>query len=244
MSSMQHPFDYSRRRPLDYAQGDAQLLAVRRFFNSVYAWMSAGLALTAVVGWLVAGHPQILQQIGAGIWVLVIAELVLVGVISAATQRISATTATLLFMLYAALNGVVLSVLFLVYAHAVLASAFAVTAGMFGVMSLYGFITRRDLSGMGSLLMMGLWGVIIASIVSIFWHNSFLQVAINYVGVLVFVGLTAYDTQMLKGWALATSENPTLAARLSVNAALRLYLDFLNLFIFLVQIMGGNSRRQ
>jgi FtsH-binding integral membrane protein len=122
-----------------------------------------------------------------------------------------------------------------------LASAFAVTAGMFAVMSLYGFFTRRDLSAWGSLLFMGLIGVILATIVSFFWHNSILNVLINYIGVLVFVGLTAYDTQMLRQIAVETSADGALAARLSITGALWLYLDFLNLFLFLLRSM--NDRR-
>ena len=158
--------------------------------------------------------------------------------ISAAVQKVSASVATLLFLLYAGINGIVLSGIFLIYTHSALASAFAVTAGMFGTMSLYGFLTKKDLSSFGSLLFMGLIGVIIASVVSMFWHNTMLQVAINYVGVLIFVGLTAYDTQMLKQWAVQTSGNAALAARMSISGALSLYLDFLNLFLFLVRIMG------
>ncbi|HWE04065.1 MAG TPA: Bax inhibitor-1/YccA family protein [Tepidisphaeraceae bacterium] len=228
--------------PLDYsAEGSGQ--AVAAFFNAVYAWMCAGLALTGVVAWYVAANPHILIQLGGGIWLLFIVELVLVGVISAAVQKVNATVATMLFLLYAGINGIVLSGIFILYAHAVLASAFAVTAGMFGAMSLYGFLTKKDLSGFGSLLFMGLIGIIIASVVSIFWHNSMLNVAINYIGVLIFVGLTAYDTQMLKQWAVQTSGNAALAARMSISGALSLYLDFLNLFLFLLRIMGNNSNR-
>ena len=139
--------------------------------------------------------------------------------ISAAVQKVSASVATLLFLLYAGINGIVLSGIFLIYTHSALASAFAVTAGMFGAMSLYGFLTKKDLSSFGSLLFMGLIGVIIASVVSMFWHNTMLQVAINYIGVLIFVGLTAYDTQMLKQWAVQTSGNAALAASMSISGS-------------------------
>ena len=224
--------------PLDYAQGEAVPQAVARFFNAVYAWMFAGLALTAVVAWYVSQNIEILQRLGAGIWVLFIIELVLVGTVSAAIRRISTPVATALFLLYAALNGVTLSVIFLVYAHATLASAFAVTAGTFGAMSLYGVVTRRDLSGMGSLLFMGLIGLVLATFANLFFHLPGLSMVVNYVGVLLFVGLTAYDTQMLKNIAIQTSGDPALAARLSVSGALSLYLDFLNMFLFLLRIMG------
>ena len=119
-----------------------------------------------------------------------------------------------------------------------LASAFAITAGMFGTMSLYGFVTKKDLTAMGSFLFMALIGLVIASVVSIFWHNSMLEVLINYIGVIIFVGLTAYDTQKLKQIAIMTSGNAALAARLSISGALSLYLDFLNMYLFLVRILG------
>ena len=246
MTHAPNPFNQYRQptTSFGYAGDDAGAQAISRFFNAVYAWMFAGLALTALVAYYVAAHPQILGQIGGGGMIgLFVVELLLVGVISAAVQRINAVVATLLFLLYAAINGVVLSILFMVYTHSVLASAFAITAGMFGAMSLYGFLTHRDLTGMGSLMFMALIGLIIASVVSIFWHSTMLQVLINYVGVIVFTGLTAYDTQKLKQIALATSGNAAMAARLSITGALSLYLDFLNLFIFIVQILGAGNRR-
>ena len=229
--------------PLDYEQRmDAGVVA--RFFNSVYAWMAAGLGITAVVGMWVSSRPDVIQYVfSTGIWIfLIIAELALVFTVSAAIRRISATTATALFLLYAALNGLTLSVIFLAYTHAVIASAFIVTAGMFAAMSLYGFITRRDLTSMGAFLFMGLIGIILASVVSIFWHNTILTVLINYIGVFIFLGLTAYDTQKLKEMALATQGNAALAARLSISGALALYLDFLNLFLFMVRILGDRNR--
>lgn len=238
-----NPMSGARSQPLDYSS-QPMTTTVAQFFNAVYAWMCCGLALTAAVAWYVASRPDIIRHLGMGtVLVLFIVELVLVGTISAAVQRISAAVATLLFLLYAAINGVVLSVIFLIYAHAILASAFVITAGMFGAMSLYGFLTKRDLTRLGSLLFMALIGVILASVVSFFWHSTLLQVAINYIGVLVFVGLTAYDTQKLKQWAYQTSGNAALSARLSISGALMLYLDFLNIFLFIVEILGGNRNR-
>jgi len=165
-----------------------------------------------------------------------------VGTIAAAVQRIGPTMATLLFLLYAGINGLLLSAIFLAYAHAVIASAFIITAGMFLAMSLYGFVTRRDLTSMGALLFMALIGLILASVVSMFWHSNALTVVINYVGVLIFVGLTAYDTQRLKALALQTAGNSTMASRMAVSGALALYLDFLNLFLFILSIMGDRRR--
>ena len=238
-----NPFGPSQPYGLDYAAPD-QTAVIARFFNSVYAWMAAGLALTAVVAWYVAANfGPIFQTIGlGGFFGLFAVQLILVFTISAAVQRISAPVATALFLLYAALNGVTLSGIVLAYTHAAIASAFLVTAGMFGAMSIYGFVTRRDLSAWGSLLFMGLIGLILASVVSLFWHNTLFQVAINYLGVLIFVGLTAYDTQRLKVIALQTAGVPQLASRLAISGALALYLDFLNLFLFLLRAMNGNRR--
>jgi FtsH-binding integral membrane protein len=146
--------------------------------------------------------------------------------------------ATALFLVYAALNGVVLSGIFAIYAHATLASAFIISAGTFGAMSIFGMLTKSDLTSMGRFLIMALVGIIIASIVSLFWHNTLLQIAINYVGVLVFIGLTAYDTQRLKQVAYQTQGDPALAARFAVNGSLLLYLDFINLFLFILRLLG------
>ena len=241
----QFPNPYQPSRPLDYA-GQLDAGVVARFFNSVYAWMAAGLAVTAAVAWWVSTQPAFIAQIFHGpiLFILIIAQLGLVWAVAGAVNRINATAATVLFMLYSALNGLTLSVILLVYTQAVIASAFVVTAGTFAAMSVYGFVTRRDLTALGSLLFMALIGLILASVVSIFWHPTWLTVAINYVGVLIFVGLTAYDTQRLKHIALQTQNDPALAARMSIVGALKLYLDFLNLFLFIVSILGGGNRRR
>ena len=235
-------FPSYRATDLQY-ESRADSATVAQFFNAVYAWMAAGLALTAVIAWWVSDQPALMAQIFRGpmLIVLIIVELALVFVISAATQKINATAATILFLLYSAINGLTLSVVFLIYTQASLASTFAVTAGTFAATSVYGYVTKRDLSSLGSILFMGLIGLVIASIVNIFWANSTLYWIITYAGVLIFVGLTAYDTQKLKQIAYQTTHNPALAARLSVNGALMLYLDFINLFLFLLRILG--SRR-
>jgi hypothetical protein len=240
-------FPNSYRRPADLEYGQsAEAGVLARFFNSVYAWMAAGLAVTAAVALFVSGQPELMRQMlgGPTIIILIIAQLALVFAISAAIQRIGPTAATIMFILYAALNGLTLSVIFLVYAHALIASAFIITAAMFGAMSLYGFVTQRDLTSLGSFLFMGLIGIIIASVVSIFWHPTILVVLINYLGVAIFLGLTAYDTQKLKMMAYQTANNAQLAARLSISGALMLYLDFLNLFLFILSIMGNNDRQR
>ena len=248
MSSMPNPFsNFEARRAggagtLGY-ESQADAVTVAQFFNMVYAWMASGLALTAVIAWWVSTHPQILRSLGmGGLLVLCIAELALVWTISAAVDKLSATAATALFLLYSALNGVTLSFIFLVYAHSTIAGAFVVTAGTFAAMSAYGYLTKRDLSGMGNFLFMALIGLIIASVVNIFWANSTLYWIVTYAGVLIFVALTAYDTQMLRHVAIQTSGNPAMASRYAINGALRLYLDFINLFLMILRILG-NSRR-
>jgi hypothetical protein len=220
---------------------DASVLV--RFFNAVYGWMAAGLALTAVVAWYVAHHQEALKLVlGPQIWILFIAQIVLVATISIAVNKISASVATALFLLYAALNGLTLSVIFLIYTKSSLASAFGVTAGTFAVMSIYGMVTKTDLTRIGSLLFMALIGLVIASVVNMFWANSTMQWIITYAGVFIFVGLTAYDTQKLKQIAYATQNDAAMASRLAINGALTLYLDFINLFLFILRLMG--DRRQ
>jgi len=243
MSNFGSPFTPDRRvGPLDYAGPGSMALA--HFMNQVYAWMAAGLALTAVVAWGVSLNPHTVAMInGTGlVWVIIIAQLVLVFTISASVQRLSASVATGLFLLYAGLMGLSLSVIFYIYASATIASAFAVAATMFGAASLYGTFTQRNLSEMGRILFMALIGLIVASVVNIFIASSALQWLVNYGGVILFTVLTAYDTQRLRAIGMATENNPALAARLSVNGALSLYLDFLNLFLFLLQIFGGGNR--
>jgi FtsH-binding integral membrane protein len=234
---------FDRPHPLDdYAIG-APDRAVVRFFNAVYAWMAVGLAVTATVAWLVATHQAAMKQVysTAAMIGIVIAELILVFVISAAIRRISAAVATALFVLYAALNGLLLSAIFLVYTHSSIFGAFVACAAMFGVMSVYGMVTKTDLTGMGKILFMALIGLIVASVVNYFMANSMLYWLISYAGVIIFAGLTAYDTQRLKAMAVQTQGDPAMAARLSVSGALMLYLDFINMFLFLLRIMGDRK---
>lgn len=244
MSRYPNPFGPAQPMPLDYEQRvDAGVLA--RFFNAVYAWMAAGLGVTALVAWWVHTQPQVMATFThrGTVFLLFIVELVLVGTVAGAVQKINATVATILFLLYAAINGIMFSGL-LSLANAVIAPAFIVTAGMFATTSFYGMVTRRDLTAWGSFLFMGLIGVILASVVSIFWHPTMLTVLLNYIGAFIFIGLTAYDTQRLKWIALQTANNGALAERLAISGALTLYLDFINLFLFLVSIFNDNDRRR
>jgi uncharacterized protein len=214
-----------------------------RFFNAVYAWMSAGLAITAVVAWAVTNSP-VFRPLATSMPLMIvamIAEIGLVMVISGAINRINAGAATALFMLYAALNGLTLSILFWRYTLTSLGGTFLVTAGTFAAMSVYGYTTRRDLTRLGSFLFMALIGLVIASVVCMFVASSLLYWGITYAGVLIFVGLTAYDTQRLRNVATQTGDNPAMASRLAVVGSLVLYLDFINLFLLLLRVL--NDRR-
>src|SRR3954470_22822876 len=216
---------------------------VARFMNNVYAWMAAGLALTAVVAWWVSSQGQYLRTIfnpGSLIFLFLV-EIGLVMAISYAVNKISAGVATALFLLYAAVNGLTFSAIFLIYRLPDIGVAFAVTAGMFGGMSLIGYTTKIDLTRFRSFLIMGLIGLVIASVVNMFMASSALYWIVTYAGVGLFLALTAYDTQVLKQIAYATENDPAMANRLAINGALRLYLDFINLFLFILRILG--SRR-
>jgi FtsH-binding integral membrane protein len=209
------------------------------FMASVYRWMALGLLVTAGVAWFVAGSPIAREAIFGNRLVffgLVLAQLGLVITLSAAVTRLSAGMAGLLFIAYSALTGATLSSILLVYTGSSIASAFLVTAGTFAAMSVYGTVTKRDLTTWGTFLFMGLIGVIIASVVNLFLRNSMTQFVISAAAVVVFTGLTAYDTQRL-GRMAATSGDGMLAA-LPVNGALRLYLDFINIFLSLLNLFG------
>jgi uncharacterized protein len=217
---------------------DADVLAA--FMRGVYGWMCGGLAITAVTAWLVASSPALTAVIFGNrilFWVLAFAQLGIVFALSARVDKIAATTASLLFVAYSALTGVTLSSILLVYTGESVFTTFAVTAGMFGALAMYGTVTRRQLSGLGQFLFMGLIGVMLASIVGIFWHSDALQFLISFVGVIVFAGLTVYDAQRLKELAFATNAGPTSGT--TIVGALALYLDFINLFLFLLRFLGN-----
>jgi uncharacterized protein len=212
------------------------------FIRRVYNWMGLGLATTALVALYTASSPTLLGMVFGNSLVffgLIIGQLGLVIVLSAAINRLQASTATFLFFLYSALTGLTLSVIFLAYTRASIASTFFVTAGTFGVMSFYGYTTQRDLTSWGSFLFMGLIGIILASVVNIFLHNETVYWVVTYAGILIFVGLTAYDTQTLKNMAGRGFANEEMERKSVVMGALRLYLDFINLFLMLLRVMGN-----
>jgi len=210
---------------------------VNSFVQSVYNWMAAGLGLTAFTAYIFSTKIFLSFQL---FMVLAIVEIGMVWYLSARINKIKASTATLLFMIYSALNGVTLSWIVLVYTASSVTAAFLICAGTFAATSIYGMTTKKDLTGMGNFMAMGLIGIIIASVVNFFFASSTLFMIINYVGVIVFVGLTAYDTQKIKSMAMnqpADLDNSTLRKG-AILGALNLYLDFINLFIMILRIMG------
>ena len=212
--------------------------------RKVYIWMTLALVITGFTAYYVATNETLLTAIITNrllFWGLVIAELALVFGISAAIQKLSLTMATLLFVLYSVINGATMAFIFLVYTASSIANVFLITAGTFAAMALFGYFTKTDLSSLGKILMMALIGIIIATIVNIFTKSSGLAMILNYLGVLVFVGLTAYDTQKIKQMLLMAPDAGEGAQKIALLGALSLYLDFINLFLYLLRIFG--SRR-
>jgi FtsH-binding integral membrane protein len=213
---------------------------VTAFLRKVYGWMCVGLGVTATVALVVAGSPTLVQAIFGNkilFFGLLIAELGLVFYLSARVNTLAANTAAALFLLYSALNGATLAFVFLAYTGTSIATTFVVTAGMFGALALYGTATKRSLAGVGQFVFMGLIGVVLASVVGMFWKSEGLQFVISIVGVIVFTGLTAWDAQRLKLMAATVPEERY--GSYSVVGALALYLDFINLFLFLMRFLGG-----
>ena len=214
-------------------------------FRNVYMWMTFALIITGITALIVADTPSLITAIMSNnilFFGLLIAEFALVWYISARIHSITFTNATMLFILYSILNGVTLSFIFLAYTMSSIASTFFVTAGTFGVMCLYGYFTKKDLTSIGNLCFMALIGLIIASVVNMFWSNSTLYWIVTYAGVLIFVGLTAYDTQKIKKLLLSegTEVNET-TQKIALLGALSLYLDFINLFLYLLRLLGNRK---
>ena len=213
---------------------------VTGFLRGVYTWMFVGLGVTALVALVVASSPAVVMAIAGNrllFFGLMIAQLGIVFGLSASVNRIAPATASLLFIAYAALTGVTISFVLLAFTGESVATTFLVAAGMFGAVAVYGTTTSRSLVGAGHFFFMGLIGLIIASVVGIFWHSSALQFLISFVGVIVFTGLTAYDAQRLKAMALAIPEGRVGAY--TVVGALSLYLNFINLFLSLLRLFGN-----
>jgi uncharacterized protein len=223
-----------------YMPADVRDVRVTAFLSKVYGWMFLVLLITAGTAVVVASSQTLIETFILNrifFWGLVLAQLGLVFYLSARVDKIAPATAAGLFMLYSALTGITTSVILLVYTGASIASTFVITAAMFGSLAVFGTFTKRSLAGVGQFMMMGLIGLIIASIVGLFWQNSALHFVISVVGVLVFTGLTAWDAQRLKEMAVALPDGRV--GSYAVVGALSLYLDFINLFFFLLRLIGG-----
>ena len=219
-------------------------VAFPALMRKVYVWMTLALAITGFTAYGVATSPGIMSAIVANrmiMWALLIAEFALVWYVSARIDRLSLATATVLFVVYSVLNGATLSVIFLAYTLQSIASVFFITAGTFAAMSLVGYFTKADLSSLGKILFMALIGLIIATLVNVFLIKSGgFSLIISYVGVLIFVGLTAYDTQKIKQMLVQADDVNEDAQKIALLGSLSLYLDFINLFLYLLRIFGGN----
>ena len=227
-------------------QKAAAQVRVNEFIRSVYNWMAIGLALTGLVAFYVSNSEAMLRLIFGNRLIffgLIIGELVLVFSLSARVNKMQASTATGLFVLYAALNGATLSSIFLIYTRSSIASTFFICAATFVAVSIFGMVTKRDLTSMGQFLFMGLIGIVIASVVNMFVRSSGMSLIISYIGVIVFVGLTAYDTQKLKHMALSQPAglDAGVVRKGAILGALSLYLDFINLFLMLLRILGNRE---
>ncbi|MBY0291669.1 MAG: Bax inhibitor-1/YccA family protein [Alphaproteobacteria bacterium] len=219
------------RRSLAYSEG------LRAYMLSVYNYMALGLGLTGGVALLVASSPNLYHAIQPLMLLFIIAPVALVFFLSFKINTMQYSTAQAVFWLYAALNGVAFSVIFMAYTYESIARVFFITGGMFAAMSLYGYTTKKDLTAWGSFLFMGLIGVIIASLVNIFIASSMLQFMVSVAGVIIFTGLTAYDTQAIKeGYVEGSSAE--IAGKRAIFGALRLYLDFINLFLMMLRLFG------
>ena len=212
--------------------------------RKVYLWMTLALVITGFTAYYVATSETLMMALFTNqilFWGLVIGELVLVFSLSAAINRLSLTTATLMFVLYSVINGATMSFIFLAYTASSITNVFLITAGTFAVMAVFGYFTKTDLTSWGKILMMALIGIIIATIVNIFTKSEGLAMILNYLGVLVFVGLTAYDSQKIKQMLMMAPDAGEAAQKVALLGALSLYLDFINLFLYLLRILGSRK---
>jgi FtsH-binding integral membrane protein len=226
-----------------YSMDQSQVqIRVNSFVRSVYNWMAIGLALTGSIAYFVASDPNLFAIAQRGFILFAIGELALVFILSARIGRMQAGTATAMFLSYALLNGVTFSYIFAVYTQTLIASTFFICALTFGALSVFGWVTKRDLTGLGGFMSMGLIGIIIASLVNLFVRSSGMQMIISYIGVLVFAGLTAYDTQTIRQMALSQPAglDGAVIRKGAIIGALKLYLDFILMFQYLLYIFGGS----
>ena len=220
-------------------------LAFPALMRKVYIWMTLALVITGITAYGVASSPSLMMTIYTNkilMWGLIIAEFALVFGVTAAINRLSLATATLMFILYSVINGAMLSAIFVAYSPMVITKVFFITAGTFGAMGVYGYFTKRDLSGMGKILFMALIGLVIATVVNIFLKSSGFDLILSDLGVAIFTGLTAWDTQKIKNMLAMQEDMNEGAQKIALLGALTLYLDFINLFLYLLRIFGrGNN---
>jgi len=240
--------NYSNNQ-IDYAHRNETMPVAKTFISGVFMWMTLALSITALVSWMFASNPALVgalydSQTGSmnmlG-WVVMLAPLGLVLLMSMGFQRLSASSLVLIFIVYSGLMGMSLSFIFLVYSLPSIAKTFVITAGMFGFMAVLGYTTKTDLTKFGRIMMMGLVGIIIASIVNFFTQSATMDYVISFIGVLVFTGLTAYDVQKLKRIGASVGTESEAARKLTIMGALTLYLDFINLFLFLLRFFGSRK---
>ncbi len=232
-------------QPTPYSMDQTQLQTrVNEFVRGVYNWMTIGLVLTGIVAYFVTASDQALRFVYQARWLFFIGELALVFIISARIQKIQASSATIMFVVYSALNGATLSLILAMFTGQTIVSTFFICAASFLALSIFGWTTKKDLTGFGSFMFMGLVGILIASVVNIFIGSYGMQMIISYIGVLVFAGLTAYDTQQIKAMALSqpVGLDASVVRKGSIIGALKLYLDFILMFQYLLVILGGNRR--
>lgn len=231
--------DYTRTA---YGQSKGLSSTFPVLMHNVYSWMAGGLLITALAALCAAKYVPMMSS--TTLWILFIAEIALVFILSAGIMKMSFLTAGLMFAVYAILNGITMSVIFVVYTAESIAQTFFITAGTFGWMSLLGYVIKKDLSALGRILYMALIGLIIATVVNLFMHNSGMAMIVNYAGVLIFVGLTAYDTQKIKQMLLTYHEDGVTdqTNKLALLGSLTLYLDFINLFLYLLRFLGKSRK--
>jgi FtsH-binding integral membrane protein len=218
----------------------AELAAQRSFMTRVYGWMTIGLLVTAFTALVVASTPELVKTIyvSGGFWILIIAELVIALGFGFALRSVPVPVAAAMFIVYSVLTGATLSIVLLIYTASSVAATFFITAGMFAGISAYGYVTKRSLDSIGSFCIMGLWGLIIASVVNIFLRSDGMSWIISIIGVVVFTGLTAYDTQKFKQAYAVGETGSAMNRKIALLGAFALYLDFVNLFIYLLRFLG------
>ncbi len=234
---------------INYAQRGETIPVAKTFLSGVFMWMTLALSITALVSWMFASNPALIGSLynaetgGMNMlgWIVMLAPLGLVLLMSMGYQRLSASSLVLIFILYAGLMGMSLSFIFIMYSLPSIAKTFVITSAMFGFMAILGYTTKTDLTKFGNIMMMGLVGIIIASIVNMFMQSATMDYVISFIGVLVFTGLTAYDVQKLKRIGAAVGTDSEVARKVTIMGALTLYLDFINLFLFLLRFFGDRK---